>query len=303
MTVRGGSDTATTTAAASAPERREPRRGPAGSEIVVRAPGGAEVDFRGHLRRRRLRNWALGLSVPVLVLVAWQVCADQGWIDSRFYGSPSAAWSEGVGLVTDGTMAENLWITVQRLVLGYAIGSVAGVLVGLLLGQSQLLRATFEPMLRALYVIPKLAILPILLLVFGLGEMPKLAFIALGVFFIVVFSTLSAATMIPTAYHEVASSYGLRRFQAFRWIVLPGSMPQIVAALRLASGIAVLLVVAVEFVNANDGIGFVTWHAWELFRADRMYAGIVTISVLGVVFSALVSLLGRLLAPWAENEG
>jgi ABC-type nitrate/sulfonate/bicarbonate transport system permease component len=159
-----------------------------------------------------------------------------------------------------------------------------------------------EPLIRALYVIPKLALLPLFLLLFGLGEVPKLVFIALGTFYIVAFTTLSAAMMIPTAFHEVARSYGLSPGQRFRWMIVPAITPQIVSSLKLASGISMLLVIAVEFVNAHEGLGYYTWHAWQVFVPDRMYVGVVTISIVGVLFGGLVGLLGSRVARWADSE-
>lgn len=269
--------------------------------VVQRRPGRAERDHAGWVRRDRALQRVLALALPVLLLVFWEAGAHLEWFDQRFFSRPSAIWTRGVDLVRDGELQRQLGITTRRLLLGYFLGAGAGILLGLVMSQFRLARAAVEPTLRALYVIPKLALLPILLLVFGLGEMPKVLFVALGVFFILAFSTLSAASMVPGAYHEAASAYGLSRLQRFRWVVLPGALPQIVAAMRLASGIGVLLVVAFEFVRSNDGIGYLTWHAWELFVADEMYVGIVTIAIFGVLFSALIGAVGNRLCPWAEE--
>lgn len=272
-----------------------------GPPVVRYEPTKAQLNPERTARRDRVVSTALAIAVPVAIFALWELSAHQGWVDERFYGRPSGVFTEARELIADGTLVEQIWITVRRLVIGYVLGSVAGIIVGLALSQFRLLRAALEPLLQALYVIPKLAILPLLLLLLGLGEGPKIAFIAIGTFFILAFSTLTAATMVPNAFHEVATSYGLSRWQRFRWLILPGSLPQIVAALRLASGIAVLLVVAAEFVQANDGLGYLTWHAWELFMADRMYLGIVTIAVLGFTFNYLVGLLRVVLVRWADD--
>lgn len=269
---------------------------------VHRTPGAAERDYVRWARRQRALHRALALSLPLVLLVLWEVGARWEWFDDRFFSSPTAIWDRAWQLVKDGTLQEELLVTARRLFIGYGLGATAGILLGLVLSQFRLARAAVEPTLRGLYVIPKLAILPILLLVFGLGETPKVVFVALGVFFILAFSTLTAATMVPAAYHEAASAYRLTRLQRFRWLVLPGALPQIVAATRLASGIGVLLVVAVEFVSSNDGVGYLTWHAWELFVADQMYVGILTISIFGVAFSACIGAIGNRLCPWATDE-
>lgn len=272
------------------------------ARVVRYEPGPAQLHPERAARRDRLTRTGLAVAVPVLIFVLWEISARAAWIDVRLFASPSAVAEQAVELVGDGTLPAETLITVRRLLAGYLLGAAAGIVLGLALSQFTLLRAALEPLLRALYVVPKLAILPLLLLVLGLGEAPKVLFVAFGTFFIVVLSTLSAASMVPHGYHEVATSYGLSRAQRFRWLVLPASLPQIVAALRLASGIAVLLVVAVEFVQSDDGLGHLTWHAWELFMADRMYLGIVSVSVLGVLFSAVIAVLGSRLIRWADEE-
>lgn len=271
-------------------------------EWVVRAPQPGRRSVDAQARRDLVLRVVLGLTIPVLMLVSWELSARLEWIDPRFFAQPSTVWQRAVEDFSSGLIWEHTWITIRRLLSGYLAGSVVGILTGLALSQSKILRWLFEPLVRALYVIPKLAILPLLLLLFGLGEMPKFIFIALGTFYIVAFTTLSAAMLIPTPYHEVARSYGLSWGQRFRWLIIPASMPQIVASLRLASGISMLLAIAVEFVQAQEGLGYYTWRAWELFIPQRMYVGVVLISILGVTFSAVIGALGNRLIRWAEGE-
>lgn len=276
----------------------------AGSEThwVERRPDPRQRSTVQQARRDSVFRIVLGLLIPVGMLVAWEISARAGWIDARFFSQPSAVASKAQEDIQSGLLWSETRITIVRLLTGYVIGSCAGILIGLLMSQIKVLRWLLEPVIRALYVIPKLALLPLFLLVFGLGEVPKLVFISLGTFYIVAFTTLSAAMMIPTAYHEVARSYGLSYGQRFRWMIVPAITPQIVSSLKLASGISMLLVIAVEFVNAHEGLGYYTWHAWQIFVPDRMYVGVVTVSILGVLFSALVGLLGSRLVRWADNE-
>lgn len=269
---------------------------------VERRPDPKQRSAADQARRDGVLRLLLGLVLPVGVLVAWEISARSGWIDARFFSQPSAVASKAGEDLRSGLLWSELRITIVRLVTGYVIGSLAGILIGLLMSQVKVLRWMLEPLIRALYVIPKLALLPLFLLLFGLGEVPKLVFISLGTFYIVAFTTLSAAMMIPTAFHEVSRSYGLSPGQRFRWMIVPAITPQIVSSLRLASGISMLLVVAVEFVNAHEGLGYYTWHAWQVFVPDRMYVGVVTISIVGVLFSGLVGLLGSRLSRWADSE-
>ncbi|WP_158634234.1 ABC transporter permease [Amycolatopsis sp. WAC 04197] len=271
-------------------------------EWVVQGPQARRRTPAAQARRDLILRISLGALIPVLAVVSWELSARLGWIDARFFSQPSAVLDRFLADSASGLVWTETRITTVRLLTGYALGSVAGIVVGLALSQFTFLRWLIEPLIRALYVIPKLAILPLLLLLFGLGETPKLIFISLGTFYIVAFTTLSAAMMIPTPLHEAARSYGLSWSQRFRWLIIPASLPQIVSSLRLASGISMLLAIAVEFVNAQEGLGYYTWHAWELFVPERMYVGVVLISILGVVFSAVIGFLGSRLVRWSEGE-
>ncbi|MEU4431615.1 ABC transporter permease [Nocardia rhamnosiphila] len=269
---------------------------------IERVPENRTRSANEQARQDLVLRILLGLLLPVGVLIAWELSARGGWIDARFFSHPTAVANKAFADATSGMLWSELRVTVGRLLTGYVLGTLAGIVVGLAMSQSRVLRWMLEPIVRGLYVIPKLALLPLFLLVFGLGEMPKLVFIGLGTFYIVAFTTLSAAMMIPTAYHEVTRSYGLSRAQRFRWMIIPACLPQIVSSLKLASGISMLLVIAVEFVNANNGLGYYTWHAWQVFVPDRMYVGVVTISLLGVLFSAVIGLIGGRLVRWADDE-
>lgn len=265
-------------------------------------PNRGLADVNKKARRDRVVQILVGLAIPVLALVLWEIAGQLAWIDVRFFSSPSLIAARFVEDMQEGLIVPEVLITVQRLLIGFIIGSIAGIVIGLLMSQVKLIRWALEPIIRALYVIPKLALLPIFLLLFGLGELPKIIFVSLGTFYIVAFTTLASAMMIPTPYHEVARSYGLSWFQRFRWLVVPASTPQIVSSLKLASGISMLLVIAVEFVQAREGLGYYTWHAWELFIPDRMYVGIILISILGVLFSLAVGAIGSRAIRWAESE-
>ncbi|QFG21335.1 ABC transporter permease [Actinomadura sp. WMMB 499] len=273
-----------------------------GGDWVERRPDPKQRSAEYQARRDGVLRLLLGLVLPVGVLVAWEISARSGWIDARFFSQPTAVAAKAREDLASGLLWSELKITIFRLLTGYVIGSLAGILIGLLMSQVKVLRWMLEPLIRALYVIPKLALLPLFLLLFGLGEVPKLVFISLGTFYIVAFTTLSAAMMIPTAFHEVSRSYGLSPGQRFRWMIVPAITPQIVSSLKLASGISMLLVIAVEFVNAHEGLGYYTWHAWQIFVPDRMYVGVVTISIVGVLFGGLVGLLGSRVARWADSE-
>jgi sulfonate transport system permease protein len=268
----------------------------------VRAPGRAERDPNAYLRRRRLIELACAVAVPVALGLAWQLASSRGWIDARVYPSPVEIAQAAVDLVRDGQLLDDLFATTRRVTLGWAIGSVTGLVLGLAMGSIRLLRRALEPTLDALYVVPKLALLPVLLNMFGLGEGPKVALVAVTVFFFVWIGTMTAVMAVPEGYRETGAAFGVSRTQMFRHVLVPGALPQIVVALRVAAGVAVLVIVAAEFIVGDSGLGYLIFNSRALFINDRMYVGIVVVALFGVAFSELIRALGRLVTPWAPHD-
>ncbi|WP_433368272.1 ABC transporter permease [Streptosporangium sp. CA-115845] len=278
------------------------RTGQEGGDIVLRRPDLAERDPVRFQRRRVLVDNLLRFGTPVLILAVWQAISSSGLVDQRFWPPPSEIVVSFVELVSSGLVIEAAASTIQVLMLGYLGGSLAGILLGVLLGSIRKLRTAIEPIISALYTVPKLAVLPLLLMVFGLGMTPKVLLVAFGVFFIVVISTMSAVAGIPEGYLEPARSFGASRLQTFRHVTLPAMVPEVFTSLRIAIGTAVLLVIGIEFVQGRDGLGFLIWNSWQVFLADRMYAGIVTVSLIGVALQSSVTWIGRRIAPWAPRR-
>ncbi|MGW0586442.1 ABC transporter permease [Streptosporangium sp. NPDC002607] len=278
------------------------RTGQEGGGTVLRRPDLAERDPVRFQRRRVLVDNLLRFGTPVLILAVWQAISSSGLVDQRFWPPPSEIVVSFVELVSSGLVIEAAASTLQVLILGYLGGSLAGILLGVLLGSIRKLRTAIEPIISALYTVPKLAVLPLLLMVFGLGMTPKVLLVAFGVFFIVVISTMSAVAGIPEGYLEPARSFGASRLQTFRHVTLPAMVPEVFTSLRIAIGTAVLLVIGIEFVQGRDGLGFLIWNSWQVFLADRMYAGIVTVSLIGVALQSAVTWIGRRVAPWAPRR-
>lgn len=266
-------------------------------------PGPAELDEVAFARRRRRTDNVLRWGTPLLLLVLWQIAGWQEVIDRRYWPSPSDCFAAGRELIDTGALQDATIATVRRILIGYVIGCSSGIAIGLLLGAFRTLRVAFEPIIHALYTVPKLALLPLLLLVFGIGEAPTIILIAITVFFVVAISTTAGVHAVPKAYIDASKSLGGTRRELFRHVIVPASLPSMIVALRLSAGIAVLVVIGVEFVYGGDGLGHLIWNSWQLFIADRMYVGIIVVAVIGVLFQAAVAYLGKRLAPWAEIDG
>ncbi|MCX8572110.1 ABC transporter permease [Aminobacter sp. MET-1] len=264
-------------------------------------PGEAERDPRGYASKANRQETALAVATPVIFFILWEIFARAGVLDVRFFPAPSAIFMSAVEMARSGMLQQDVLASALRVLAGFAIGVISGLGAALLLGLSRLMRAALEPFLTALYTVPKLALLPLLLLIFGLGELPSVLLVGMTVFFLVWIQCMEAVLAIPENYREAARSFGAKGWVMFRHVTWPALLPQFFISMRIAIGTAVLVIVGVEFVQASQGIGYRIWHSWSLFQANRMYVGICTVALMGFLFSTLVRWLGRLMLPWTAS--
>ena len=272
--------------------------------LVLRQPGRYEQDPRGHRRRRRTVEIALAVGVPIALVVLWQVASTQGWIDRRLYPAPTDIIDETRTQFDQQDRWHDVWVSTRRVLLGYAWGAGFGLAFGYLMGMGRLVRVALEPTLNALYTVPKLAVLPLFLLIFGFKERPVIAVIAVTVFFFVWIQAMAAVITVPESYREAAASFGAGRWQAFRHVLFPASLPQVFVGLRVAAGVAVLTLIGVEFVFApgESGIGYVINQGRVVLLPRQTYMGIIIAALMGVIFISIVKWIGRLLTPWAPHD-
>ncbi len=271
-------------------------------KVITIAPQASDIDPEAHARRRRLRSRLLGAGTPIVILALWELAALAGVIDTRFFPAPTTIFVEGAEMVASGQLFSDLWATLRALLIGYGLGLIAGLATGTLLALSTIARSALEPMLSAIYTIPKLAILPFLLLIFGFGELPKILLIALGVFFVIWVTVLEALEDVQPTYVEAAQVFGINGWQRYRHVLIPAILPSLFTGIRIALANAVLIAVATEFVNGDEGIGYRIWHSWSLFQASHMYVGIVAVALLGFLLTYFVKFLSQKLVPWAPRE-
>ncbi|MEU7182122.1 MULTISPECIES: ABC transporter permease [Streptomyces] len=265
------------------------------------ADAAAARDVAVRARRAAWRRTALGLAVPAGLLLAWQLAARAGAIDTLLFPPPSRIAVRLWDLASSGELGTHTAATLRRLLPGYALGSVTGALAGFVMGVSRTAEAAFGPLFSALYAVPKIATLPLLLLIFGLTETPKVLSVAITVFFVLQINTAAGVRQIDPRLLESARSYGASGLRLLRFVLLPGALPGVLTGLRTAAGLGVVVVVAVEFVASDSGLGYLIWNSWTLFQPDRMYVGLVAVAVLGALFSAAVTLAGRRAMPWRSD--
>ena len=273
---------------------------PTGGRLVTRKVEKQSVHAGSARRSRRLAETGLGIAVPVALLGLWQLAAVTGWIDSRLYPPPTRILASAGELVADGTLWAETRVSAMRILWGFAIGSATGIVTGLLMGTMNWLRAAFEPLLDSLYTVPKLAVLPIFITMFGIGDAPKIAVIAVTVFFFVWIATMAATLSVAAGYREAAYTFQATRLQMFRHVIMPAATPEIFVGLRIAAGVSVLLLVAAESVVGNDGLGYIIFNSRAVFLNEQMFVGIITVSLLGVLFSAIIKWAGRALTSWSS---
>lgn len=256
--------------------------------------------LRRDSRRRRRLDLTLAVATPLSLLVVWQLAADAHWIDPRVFTPPTQIVRAAGALISAGTLQADLGDTTARLVIGYLLGALGGIIVGLVLGVSRTLRAALSPLFTALYAVPQIALLPLLLVIFGVGETAKVVTVVAVTFFVLEINALAGVATLDRRVIEAGRAYGASGWRLFRHVLLPGALPSIFTGLRVAVALALVVVTATEFVASNNGLGFLVWNSWQLFEPNRMYVGLVTIALLGVALTALLTVIERLTLPWLQ---
>lgn len=248
-----------------------------GSEVRILPVAGDT----GGLRRLLRSNAAMALLSPVLLLAVWEIAGRLGLLDQRFFPVPSSILVELVSLLGSGELLAHLGWTVERVAIGFCLGAVPAVLLGLAMGLSWTLMALLRPIIAAIYPIPKVALFPLIMLIFGLGETSKWVIVAIGVFFQVFFSTLAGVANIDRIYLDVARNFGATRWQAYRMIAMPAALPFIFTGCQLGIGMALIVVVVAEQFGTKMGLGYLIWRSWQVFEVRDMFVGLMMVAILG----------------------
>jgi ABC-type nitrate/sulfonate/bicarbonate transport system permease component len=248
--------------------------------------------FRNHGER-----WMNILS-PFGLLLIWEIAARAGYIDTRFFPAPSKIFETMWQLILSGELYVHLKASMYRLFWGFLWGGIPALLLGISMGLSRPLRVIIEPIISATYPIPKSAILPLILLIFGLGEASKIVMVAVGLFYPILINTIAGVLEIPKIHFDVAQNFGARKFKVFRTVALPGAMPLIMTGVKLGVGLGLILISLAEMIGAKSGLGYMMWNAWEILSVETMYVGLIVIAFLGVLFNLILNEIERFLVPW-----
>lgn len=243
---------------------------------------------------KRLVPWL----VPVGLIVFWQIASSLGWLSTRVLPAPidvvKAAWN----LTVSGELWTHVKVSAGRALLGLAIGGGAGLALGLLTGSVKFFETLLDSTIQMVRNIPALALIPLVILWFGIDESAKIFLVALGTLFPIYLNTYHGIKNIDRGLLEMARSYGLSGFRLFTQVVLPGALPSIMVGVRFALGFMWLTLIVAETISANSGIGYLAMNAREFLQTDVVVVAIVLYALLGKLADVGAQLLERVWLRW-----
>jgi len=255
------------------------------------------VPFRGGGFAPTSRRW-VGLVVFVTLIALAEIGTQTGFITPLTLPKPSDVLRTFGELYSSGLLWKHLSVSLSRLVVGAAMGASVGIAVGVMIGLFSYVRAGLVPLVAALFPIPKIALLPLFVIWFGIDEGSKYALIAFGTFTPTVVATYGAVDNVDRGLIRMGQSFNLSWWSIVRKIVLPGAMPGILSGLRISLAIAIILLVAAEMLGAEYGIGAYILEAGSLYDLERLFAGVTILSILGVTLSIGIGIMERRLLRW-----
>jgi len=266
--------------------------------VMTGRPGSIREDMQVPIRRPRTMESRNQSDFVELKRHIWELAGARGLISSLFFPVPSAIFKKFIEMAYSGRLADHLEVTVLRLLVGMFFGGGIGLLLGLMMGWSNRLRSALDPLVALLHPIPKIAVFPLIMVILGIGEVSKVVLISLAAFFPMVINAMACVRQIHPVYFKVARNYGAKPGQVFQKVVLPGSIPSVLAGVRIATNTALVLTIAVELLASDRGLGAMIWMAWETLRMSELYVGILVAALLGIGFNVLFWICMNRLVPW-----
>jgi NitT/TauT family transport system permease protein len=243
-------------------------------------------------------GWILRLLSPLCVLLLWELASRTGVLNPLLFPAPSRALVDLWVLITSGYLAKALYASLFRVACGFAIAVATGAVLGAAMARIRLVSDLFDPLVELLRPISALALYPLAILWFGIGDASKIFIIVLAASFPVILNTFAGVRNIDANLFRAARSLGASEFEIFKGIVLPGSLPHIFTGVRLAWGISLIVIIAAEMVGSTEGIGYMVLEAQQTFRTERVFAGIFVIGLIGFATDLGFRHLRRVLIPW-----
>jgi ABC-type nitrate/sulfonate/bicarbonate transport system permease component len=257
------------------------------------------------LRLNRFQIWLepkLPGLIAIILLFLWEILARAGVISQLFFPPPSRIVRTLYDLLISGKLMLHLVATLERLGPGVLVGGVAGLILGLIMGWSSRIRTVLDPIIAAIHPIPKLAIFPLIMIIFGIGEISKVIAIAIACFFPMLINSMAGVRQLSPVFFEVSRNYGASPWKTFTRIIIPGSLPMVLTGARLAINMAMVISISVELLAAKEGLGVIIWFSWQTMRIEDLYASLIVIAALGISLNLLLQHLSHRLVPWYSDQ-
>jgi NitT/TauT family transport system permease protein len=263
----------------------------------IKSSGAERVDASV---RERILVWALRLATLAALIGIWALVSGR-LVRTFFISSPSAVASQLYQWSSDGMLWSNLWVTLEEIVIGFFAGAIAGMVLGIVIGLGRRVSQVIEPFAQALYSVPKIALMPLFIVWFGIETLPKIVLAALSVFFVVFFTTFSGVREVDAHLVDVLRVMGGNRRQVTRKVVIPATLTWIFAGLRISVPQAFIGAVAGEILVSNRGIGFLIEESATNFNTAGVFAGLVVIVVVAAIFAVVLNAVEKRALRWKLN--
>jgi sulfonate transport system permease protein len=277
------------------------RRGEPVVTIVADIAHGADTSVSSASRGVAWRSLLLPWLPPLAVLAIWHFLSVSGAISTAIVPAPADIWNAARQLAERGELQHDILISLRRVAIGFGIGATAGLIFGVLVGLFETARDLFDRSLQMIRTIPHLALVPLMILWFGIGEEPRLILVAMGSLFPVYFNTVGGIRNVDPKLIELGKSYGLGRVELVWSIILPAALQPILVGIRYALGVAWLTLVVGETIASRDGIGYLVQNARELLRIDIIMLAIILYAIAGWLSDLITRLVERRLLRWHPN--
>jgi len=241
------------------------------------------------------------LWFPAALIAAWELAVRLSFLDSLFFPAPSRLFATGLEMLRRGDLGLSIRVTLTRAGTGFLIGALAGVSCGAAMGALKVVRRALAPLVAALYNSPKLTLLPMLMILAGTGETPRLILTAASAFLLVVMHTHDGIRSLNPHYVELAVDLGAKRWLLFRHVYLPATLPQIFTGLRLGMGRALGITISCELLTGAGGLGGLVLRSWRTFAIEELYVTVIVAALLGASIHGGLKVLETKLLPWTNE--
>jgi NitT/TauT family transport system permease protein len=254
------------------------------------------------MRRSGVPPFVFSIAIALALLALWEILSEVGYISPLLAPSPTQIVRTLFAGLGSGLIGREVFVTLYRMLSGVLIGGSLGLIVGLLMGTSRPFHDVADPFISAIHPIPKIAILPVVMALLGIGDTARIAVISLSAFFPMAISTMNGVRQINPIHLDVARNYGASGSRLFRRIVLPASLPSVLSGMRIAVNLTLLITISIEIAGATNGLGALIWTSWEVMRIELLYASLLVIMAVGISANLVMRGLTAALAPWASER-